>query len=162
MANNCPYNMRVVAKDKAAIERLYNIMRYRDSEYYLYRVFSVEKDETEEDGDLFVADFFGDVAWGCSPWIYDETDKTKKSATGAHYSNLLEICADLNVGVEIFAEEEGIGFQQHFRVDRRGEIDISESADWSCEYNEDGEPISQTGGLEGYMDWSYCSEIYGE
>jgi hypothetical protein len=154
--------MRVVAKDEAAIKRLYNIMGYRDSEYYLYRVFSVGKDETEKDDDLFFADFFGDVAWDCSPWFYDEPDMTRKLDTGAHYSNLLEICADLNVGVEVFAEEEGIGFRQHFRVDHYGKIDISESVDWSCEYNEDGEVISQTGGLEDYMDWSYFHEIYGE
>ena len=167
MANNCSYNIRVVAKDAEAIKRVFDIMRYKDKEFYLYRVFSVEREfglhERPWKGGFFYADFFGDVAWGCDRWINDNPDMENKSETGAHYSTFVEICKALSVGVEIFAEEEGCGFQEHFIVNHDGEVVCAECANWTCEYDEDtGERLSETGGVKGYMEWSDCNEIYGE
>ena len=39
MANDCCGTMRVVAKNKRAIDRFERIMQYKDDEFFCYRVF---------------------------------------------------------------------------------------------------------------------------
>lgn len=66
MANECSGTMKVVCRteNEAAIDRLTRIMKYRDAEWCMYRVFQFEENEREhtEDG-LTVATFSTSVAW---------------------------------------------------------------------------------------------------
>lgn len=168
MANNCCYEMLAVSKNKESLDRLVRIMNYKDPEYYLYRVFFVKEYERNTEPPKYLDEFHyiklvGDVAWSARPWVHDNRDLTIKSKSGAHYSNLREICKALDIGVEVFTEEPGVGFQEHYRVDHNGELTWNECAVWTQgvdENDEIDESLSE-GGLEDYLEWSNYDEIYG-
>ncbi len=48
MANNVRYYIKAVAKDESTLERLYKIMNYEDSDYFLYRVRSATAIDHDE------------------------------------------------------------------------------------------------------------------
>lgn len=130
MANVCVYKMRVVGKDKSAIERLMSIMDYRDSQYYLYRVSSVSGGKIRSTSgrrppqadDFWSAQFRGHVAWSCYHWVHDEPDPADKADNGAGYTNMPTVCKELNLAVEIWASEHLMGFQQHIIIDNKGNV----------------------------------------
>lgn len=132
MANCCSYDMRVVGESKEAVERIGKILGYQDPEFFLYRVFDMSHDEKgpakdEHFKQYWTLDYFGDVAWGPDPWIDGTPDPNNKSETGAHYSNLPEICKALKVGVEVWAQEFGNACQWHFIVNPAGEVSVNDS-----------------------------------
>ena len=77
MANNCWYTLRVISPTKEAIDRLLQIMQYKDKEYHLYRVFGADfgDEPTLGDDGLWTATITGDVAWSCDNWIVGLTRK---------------------------------------------------------------------------------------
>jgi len=163
MANNCIYSMRVVAKQKESIERLLKIMQYKDPEYYLYRVFSAEFADLgncadpvyfEQDGDYVWSEIHGDVAWACDGWLGPKHEYHEKSKLGASYTNLYELCKVLNVGVEIWSEEPGQHFQEHYIVDHLGQRYLEQAEDYSME-----DP-DNTGFAGDYMNWNDSCDVY--
>ena len=152
MANVCVYKMRVVGKDKSAIERLMSIMDYKDSQYYLYRVFSVSGGKIRstsgrrphQEDDFWTAQLRGHVAWTCSHWVHDEPDPEDKAENGAGYTNMPTICNELNLAVEIWASERLLGFQEHYIIDNKGNIVTSvekESPEKFSDYGRFAEPV---------------------
>lgn len=137
MANDCSYWMKIVAKDEATLDRFAQIMKYKDPEFYVYRVFEYEETYREEVDGLFVATAYGEVAWGCSAWLNDAVDRAQTIDTGAHYSNLSEVCKALGIAIEVWGEEFGMCFQEHIFVAKDGTYSfINKSAcsvDWDDE-----------------------------
>ena len=166
MANNCFYTMNAVAKDKAVLERLLDIMNYRDNEYCIYRCFSADMvGETEEDG-FYRMEISGYVAWSCTHWFDHEEELGNKGSTGAHYVTLDILCRKLGIGIELFSEECGCQFQEHYMVDHNGNVLWNERVEWTQEWeDEDGneldEPI-ETGGFDYYCQFDDSACIYGE
>lgn len=140
MANNCSYTIRAVADNKEALERLLSIMKYKDNEFYIYRCFCAELagGEISAEGDKFVAEIFGDVAWSCNNWFDDEDNpdeklliEYEKDENGnecrdkpiygtAHYTSLVHVAKTLGIAFELWADEMGCGFQQHAIVNESG------------------------------------------
>lgn len=88
MANNCGYDMMIVGKTKESIERLAKIMRNKDPEFFIYRVFGVEiYEEPNQDyqSDLWVMKVCGDVAWSANSWINSQPNKEHKF-NGAYFT----------------------------------------------------------------------------
>lgn len=164
MANYCAYLLRAVARDKAALTRLEDIMTHRDNEFYLYKIYSVCRDCEETDGTYYALDLIGAVGWSAYSWVHDEPQKNSTAQRGAHYSSFKEVCPALDIGVEIFAEESGCEFQEHFRVNHKGEVTWDECKHWIPYYDEDGyrDESKDEGGIEDYAVWSVMDEIYGE
>lgn len=163
MANNCRYNIMAVSKNKESLERLFRIMDYKDKEYYLYRVFDVcwITSPVKFGSEYCLAELHGDVAWSAFRWIEDEPNLTDTSSRGAHYSVFPEICEALGIGVEIWTEESGIGFQEHYIVNHDGEVLVNGCVDWAEEYeDEDGKLHESTGGFDNYMEYSDIEDIY--
>lgn len=174
MANNCAYCIKAVSPKKEALDRLIDIMRYKDKEFYMYRVFTVGFDEqTKKEDGLYVKEIYGDVAWAASAWVHDAPDPNDiHEETGSHYSTLPEICPALDVGVEIFTEEPGMEFQEHYMVNHTGKVTCSEVEKWTP-YTDDGEDDEDDDddainnndehcdGLNNYMEWVSAEEIYG-
>ena len=174
MANNCFYEMKAVAKSKEALERLVEIMKYKDSEYFIYRCFSAEAN-IYQDGEYYVADISGDVAWSCSKWFGHEEnkdelivlsyDKDMNETYGtSHYITLDILCERLEIALEVYGQESGCEFQEHYVVNSKGEVVVSECESWSqIWYDENDnmldEPI-EVGGFEYYGLFSYPNEIY--
>lgn len=167
MAHNCYYRLQVTAKNKEAIDRFFNVMDNKDNEFYLYRVFSVANipgTEKEIDG-RFVADFDGDVAWSTHSWVDDEPNPNDTiKETGAHYSNLQEVCKALGVGVEVWSEECGFDLMEHYAVNNLGEIIRYEvSDDWQASYeDDDGVWHEEEGGFPEWGTYLPPSEIMKE
>ncbi|MBR4518463.1 MAG: hypothetical protein IKO65_05630 [Victivallales bacterium] len=167
MANECEFEMTAVSKSRGALERLVRIMNYKDPEYFIYRVFDATLNgdiEDTEDG-FYIARIDGDVAWSCEKWFSsEERPDSVHEATGAHYITLDLLCQRLGLGVEVYGQEPGMGFQEYHRCTHAGEVS-SDCADWSEEWcddegNELSEPIEK-GGLDGYGEESSPEEIYG-
>lgn len=155
MANDCYYRLQVTAENKEAIKRLFNIMGYKDKDFYLYRVFEVARvpDSEKELEGFFVAEFEGDVAWSTHSWVDDEpnTGAVDKD-TGAHYSNLQEVCKALGVGVEVWSSECGFDLMEHYAVNNKGEVIRYEiSDDWKTSYEDDDGVWHEEEG--GFPDW---------
>ena len=164
MANYCVYSMVAVSKDKSALERLIKIMRYEDEEYYIYRCFSAVGNKIEENDGLYSVLIDGDVAWSCSKWFESTEDFNDISKTNAHYISLDLLCEKLGIGIELFSEESGNCFQEHYLVKHDGEIVFNESVEWTREWYDENdnlldEPIER-GGFEYYLNFSGIEEIY--
>jgi hypothetical protein len=162
MANDCSFDMKVVAKDKETIDRLLSIMKYEDKEFYIYRVRDVDVlYPTEKEGDNYSAVFQGDVAWSASAWVRGIPDPNSKSETGAGYTNLVELCKTLDIGVEIWTSEPGMCFQEHILINNRG-LSSYDTTDWTVEYDEETDEPIEDGGFDNYGSWVDPNEIYEE
>lgn len=187
MANDCCGTMRVVAKDKAAIDRFEKIMQYKDGEFFCYRVFQFERcDETHEDDGFYYVDFATDVAWGSDRWFHDEDNPNEHIVNGyektevtlpsgevitsddwgspiygtAHYTSVRHLCRTLRIGVELWTTEPGCGFEEHAMCDSLGRMSYS-TAEYREECTDDGEIVGEKHGFEDFGDWHSASAIYG-
>lgn len=182
MANNCFYSMKIVGEK----ENVYKLISYLQAYYeydsrdnwklvkctadkHFFRVFDAyhKEDNDEVLGDGKVASYVsGDCAWSVISCMFANKlgtyyDSWKKDGTtenpdfrGTHMAEATE---ELDLVVEIFSEESGCGFMEHFLVDK-GKILIEECVDWCQLYDEDGEPIYDENGdqvTEGGLDWNY-------
>jgi len=186
MANDCCGIMRVVAKDKAAIERFEKIMQYKDDEFFCYRVFEFERTSISKEGDLWVTDFSTDVAWSSHTWFHDKDKPDEKIRIGynkktyhredgtsyvaddwdspiygtAHYTSVTHLCGVLGIGVELWTTEPGCGFEEHAMCDSIGRMKY-DSAEYREECTDDGEVVGEKHGFKDFGDWLSASEIYG-
>ena len=173
MANCCLYEMCAVSKDENALKKLLDIMQYKDNDYYIYRCWSAEG-EIYKDGDYYIVNLTGDVAWSCSNWfgsVEDKNDLIIKNENGnevrgtAHYITLDLLAKKLGIGIEVYAEESGCCFQEHYLVNHLGEFIFNETEEWQeiwCDDdgNELDEP-KEIGGFDYYGEFSSFDEIYG-
>ena len=167
MANDCYYQMKAVSKDKAALERLLKIMQYQDDEYYIYRCFSAEEYDKDEVEDFFVSYIDGDVAWSCDKWFNAEDEEVpNEDGNGAHLIRLDVLCEKLKIGMEVWSQEPGVGFEEHYIVHADGKIIVNDCEDWHEIWeDEDGEELDQPeeeGGFYNYGSYADASKIYGK
>ncbi len=136
MPNWCKYEICVVSKDKASIERFGRILHYEDNEYYLYRVLEANTDEAiiEENG-YYYQTILGHVAWSAGNWFRPD-DERKPSENGAVFITLTELTKKLSIAVEIFSEESGCCFAEHIACND-GIITINEYTPYTSLYAED-------------------------
>ena len=140
MANNCYYQMKVVADDPEVIKRLHSIMNYEDPEYYIYRVFNCDMyDEGEEDG-RYVATFSGDVAWSADAWVHDEPND-EADDDGRTYTNLVDLSGKLGFSCEIYTEECGCCFNEHYQI-ASGKLIVDVCIPWYELFYEQGDEDS--------------------
>lgn len=178
MANNCFYDLKVIGA-KESVDELIQILQYKHPELRMYRIFSADvyEEGINSDGKYYVA-VCGDVAWSISSTMLRAITPEPKEIT-----NILMETARLELVVEIFSSEPGVGFQEHYII-KDGEIktdeclDYSEywyySSDWEgdteeakfaafCEEYElknatledlEGGRIYKEGGFQNYGEWS--------
>ena len=146
MPNFCSYDLKAVSKNKESLERLLKIMNHQDPEYYICRCFQACGDGgVYEDGDYYVIDIFGDVAWSCHDWFEHEEnvdrvlrkDEKFGFAYGdnwprpAHYVTLDMLCERLDIGIECWGQELGCCFQEYYLVNHKGEVVCSDSSGYT-------------------------------
>lgn len=135
MANNCFYDMRITGRKKN-IEELIRMMQW-EGEYIndgLGRIFSCEITdevplELAEANDVISIDVCGDCAWS--------VNSAMRVSNRRPYS-LESEAKRLNLVVEVYSSEPGIGFQEHVLIDR-GDVLIEDCVDyeehWVQEYD---------------------------
>lgn len=124
---------------------------------HFFRIFDADAQE-EDENTTYVS---GSCAWsvyscmfhGNSTYFDDYKDAKNRKCT-----NMCEATKELDLVVEIYSEEPGLCFMEHFIVDK-GEWKVNECVDWEELYDEDGEPIydEETGEqkTEGGLEWKF-------
>ena len=133
MANDCSFEIKAVSKKKEALEQL---IQYLQNEYdqgpHPWRVFDAEgEDEITKEKELYTVKIRGYCAWSVYSCMFEGTS-TYQSEYGAEDKNgktISEMCRKLKVAVEIFSDEPGIGFQEHYIINKDGEICDDETGD---------------------------------
>lgn len=124
MANNCYYDLKIVGT-KEAIEDLIEILQYKHPVLELYRVFNADVcEEGSIDNGNCYAIICGDVAWSIISTMLKDADPN------GGWTNLQRETAGLNLVVEIYSSEPGIGFQEHYIIDN-GTLTVEEEEDYS-------------------------------
>lgn len=126
MPNYCYYEMKVIGSDDA-IDELISMMKYSHPTHHFYRAFEADVYERGEN----YAFISGDVAWSinCAMFCYigycNGTDK--------QFDFISNVSERLQLEIEIFSSEPGIGFQEHYLI-RCGEMIIDDCKDYSEYY----------------------------
>ena len=152
MANICYIKMRIAAKDAGSIRKFIDDVR----DHGTFRVTSgVFRGEEEFDPGLML-DIDGakayDIGFTCK-WSFIsafEEDGVRKmfgddKPTYAKY--LHEFCKDHGVGVEVYSEESGVGFEEHCVIAPSGEIVEDECLPMTEEYIEEDDEWVKEGGF---------------
>lgn len=140
MPNYCSFELKAVGKKENLI-KLHEIMNRRynctkNDEEHLWRVFEAEecdnsfefKNENCDKNEDFIV-ILGYCAWSVyscmfdGPGTYQETDETGKGTT------ISRISKDLELKIEIFSEEPGMCFSEHYLIDN-GDIIIDDTVDF--------------------------------
>lgn len=141
MPNYCYYTMKVAGK-QSDIEKLVEVMN-RDYNYisggkkplpHLWRVFEATYDKVNQ---LIT----GDCAWSVYCCMFDG----KGTYQGDHKNDpkyngttIVALSKELNLKIEIYSEETGMCFQEHYLIDK-GKVLINDCRECNWEENEDGE-----------------------
>lgn len=142
MANNCIYTMKVIGNSREDVNAFVDMMTYENKERYFARIFSADPyDEEEKDGRYSVM-IAGDCAWSvyscmCSgPWSY------YGQGNNSDLTNLEIETKRLGLTVEIYSQEPGIGFAEHFIYDN-GNCLVGEETDFSEYWNDEFETTEE-------------------
>lgn len=144
MPNYCHYEMKIVGIRKENIEDFikimksnydYNTMEFEYERHMGGRVFEAKDNGIEETGNgLYETYISGYCAWSILCCMFD--------GAFTYYRNLMEKYKDrcrsttipieskrLNLDIEIYSEESGMGFQEHYLV-RKGDVEIEDCIDY--------------------------------
>lgn len=140
MPNLCSYSM-CVKGNKENVEEFIKVIKahydYGTMEFsydrHLFRVFDADYDEIEQVGDdVYQAIIYGDCAWSVATCMFED----------GYYKNLKERYPNefrgttlpleskrLNIDIEVFSEECGMCFQEHYII-KKGNVEVNECVDW--------------------------------
>ena len=121
MANDCGYGMKVKG-NHANVEEFIRAMRWEGEyeEQGIGRVFSCDVSIICKEDDVCIYDLFGDCAWS----IWSAMRKANNP------NNIEALSKKLNLTIEVFSEEPGIGFMEHFAVEN-GKVLCDDCIDWT-------------------------------
>lgn len=135
MANNCFYDMKITGR-KENIKELIQMLKW-EGKYEnngIGRVFSCYDSSIEEIcGDIGYTLVFGDCAWSVNSAMMNNAGREHglESETGR-----------LDLIVEVYSSEPGIGFQEHILINK-GIVEINDCMDYEEHYVEDYETIEE-------------------
>lgn len=161
MANICDFSMMVKGKKENIIQ--FVDMMEQKGNVWMGRGAAVDFIDMEEiENGEFRCQIDGSTKWSIisslvdnavsmrtkpDEWSFGENvDRTKLS-----FVTLFEACKQLGLDMEVYSEECGCGFQEHYLfID--GELVEEECVDYSEEYNEETEEYESSGGFD---DWDF-------
>jgi len=132
MANECLFNLIVKSKNK---RNLSNVKKHimGINERILYRTWSSKREIKKiiKKEEYYILQINGACAWSCSSCMFDTSSGYLKNKNEGNLISLNEICREENVQIEVFGREYGVGFLEHYFVDKNGELVCQESFDTS-------------------------------
>lgn len=128
MANICNFSM-LIKGSKEGREKFIDALEHR-GQIYMGRGASV--DEKEEDDSKNETYLSGEVKWSVEEALIDNAKEMRDNPSGWYFGEgidkesltfltLWEACKQFGVNMEVFSEEEGIGFEEHMKYEN-GEI----------------------------------------
>lgn len=170
MPNYCNYTMKVYGK-KENVQSFINIMEaeyyYNENDIYVsceeqrhfFRIFDTYYDEEElkqaKDNENISIMIDGTCAWSVEVcmndggYYKDIRTRYKEKAKG---TTLQDESKTLDLIIEVYSEEIGVGFQEHYLYDRGVKI-YDECVDYEELYDEETEEII---GYKGGFEWNFC------
>lgn len=155
--------MKAVGRSKESLERLINILLYKDEEFCLSRVYGVScyGDIIQEDG-LWSCEMFGSCAWSTQAWFIPDNQLNHIYTYGRHFRNdtgpvykvFSDICKELDIGVEVFSCDEMGGLQEHNITNHLGST-ITHPVDYMPDLNG-----GHNGGYKNYGEFLNSNNIY--
>ena len=113
MANNCIYMMHVKGK-KESIDEFFTELRDYERVPHFWRVFSAELTDLEECADgTCIAEIIGDCAWSVDCCMLDGFG-TYANDCPQGSTSLKKESERLQLEIEVFSEESGLEFQEHY------------------------------------------------
>ena len=166
MANHCHFMIKVKSKTKKNIKIFkdiattsYNYVNgvNEENKDHLCRIFDFEYNDPneriikEKDG-MYSCIFDGVCAWSVYSCMFtgDGTyfnDFKELYGKESMATNIPEISEDLELDIEIFSEEVGCEFMEHYVV-KQGQITTEETVEYIEEYNEETDEYTSKGGME--------------
>lgn len=159
MANICDFSMIVKGK-KGNIEQFINMMQQKGT-VWMGRGAVVHSQDMEETElcEIYRCQIDGDTKWSVQSsmvsnaismrtepdkWSFGDMDKTTLT-----FVTLFEACEQLQLDMEVYSEECGCGFQEHY-VFVDGNLVVEECVDYTEEYNEETEEYESSGGFDSW------------
>ena len=164
MPNYCMYEMKVNGK----MENIDKFISYLKSNYnynanppkidadkHLFRVFEANIVEKEENDGYPYCIINGECAWSVFSCMFSGEhtyyDLVKKDHEKDFKGTTLEECSkELELDIEVFSEEPGVGFMEHYLI-KNGDVIIDDCEEYREEYNEETNEYDTIGGIE----WDY-------
>lgn len=145
-----------LAGHKGEGEYCYNsVLRYDPKRKHMFRIFEsrTPADFPEVDDNLIATQFIdGDCAWSvyCCMLPGEGSYYSDLGQLLYYGTNLVELSKDLGVRIEVFSEEPGMCFQEHYLIEN-GKLVVDESVEIEEKYDE------KTGlyDIEGGFDWCF-------
>lgn len=166
MANNCAYNMKVVGNRKEDVDEFLSMMDYSHPEgKFFARIFEAYPYNFKEENGKYAMFIAGDCAWSvyscmCGGIFTYYTDNQKNDN---QITNLAIETKRLNLKVEIYSQEPGVGFAEHIIYDN-GECVEMEETDFEEYWDLDNmtiEEFEQEHGITLSMEQIYTLETDG-
>lgn len=159
MANDCTFSFSAWGK-KEDIEEMTRAMRY-ETDICFYRIFEFSPDISEcGDGTDCCCRTWGSCAWSVYSCLFDigEPRPTRVNNKPAMQVNFLDFCKDHNIIFEIWSEEPGCAFIEHFSWDNEYFVSEDSGAVW---WSDDVADLLEEQGynIDGYSDWAVADCI---
>lgn len=150
MPNYCDYEMKVVGNEESIKEFIkvmnsnynYHTMEFDFDRHMGGRVFEANAGEivNQEDG-KFNTTISGYCAWSVWCCMFDGAhtyyNDFKKYGAQNHSTTLIQESGKLNLDIEVYSEESGMCFQEHYLI-KQGILEINEEREWNeyciCDY----------------------------
>ena len=156
MANICGFSMKVIGTEEN-IEKFIDMIKQKGT-VWMGRGAVVDFTDIEElENGKYSCQIDGDTKWSVKAslvgdairmrteldkWYFgDDVDKTKLT-----FITLYEACEQLKLDMEVYSEEPGCGFQEHY-VFADGQLVTEETTDYTEEYNEETDKWESSGGF---------------
>ena len=149
MANYCDYNMKIIGYPSNVGKALEIIMQnysywsptfLKNPKPHLYRVFEANLGDMRNVTQSIVSmEVYGYCAWSVyscmmeGPFTYynDFRPNNPDKKTTMDYisagTSLIQMCRDLNLYIEVYSDEPGMGFQEHIVINNFGKILIDDT-----------------------------------
>lgn len=159
MANDCLFTLKVRGTNKTKVEAFLRAVRQDNYHYeHLSRIFEFYTNEgLVKEGNAYVGEYWGSCAWSVWSCMFE--------GNGTYYSDFKDkdsgkrttidrLCKKYGVRCEIFSEEYGIGFQEHYLIDELGCVVENECLEATEEENGD-EWVVKGGFGDDYLCFSF-------
>lgn len=117
MANNCFYDMHVRGSIDN-VDQFLDILQYKHHKYQFSRVFGADvydfEVQSNEEGSFATAMVYGDCAWSVAVCMTDCDWSYQLSIPKYEMTTLQNMSRQLNLDIEVWSEEPGMGFQEHY------------------------------------------------
>ena len=161
MANICNFSMMVKGK-KENIEQFVDMMEQKGTVWMGRGAVVTFANMEEVENEKCRCQIDGETSWSVQSSLVNNaismrTEPNKRlwekmlNKTKLSFVTLFEACKQLGLDMEVYSEECGFGFQEHYLfID--GELVKDECVDYSEEYNEETEEYESSGGFD---DWDF-------